>query len=172
MATSSKTASQASALARATAPVSAALDRLSTRERQAVLVAAWTVGLGLLWWLAIAPAWTTLREAPARHARLDAQLGQMQGMAATAGALRSETNAQPPGRDEVLRATAQALELPEDVVPSDEDLEAQMKAAADAEAEKMAALEAELADAKARNESLEARLAALEASEGRGKKRA
>lgn len=45
------------------------------------------------------------------------------------------------GRAEVLRATAQALELPEDVVPSDEDLEAQMKAAADAEAEKMAALQ-------------------------------
>ena len=104
MATRSKAPNTASALARATAPVSAAFDRLSPRERNAVLAAAWIVGLGLLWWLAIAPALTTLREAPARHASLDAQLGRMQGMAATAGALRSETNAQPPGRDEVLRA--------------------------------------------------------------------
>lgn len=110
MATSSKTSSRAPTLARATAPISAALERLSTRERNAVLAAAWIVGLGLVWWLAIAPALTTLREAPARHARLDAQLGQMQRMAASAGALRSETNAQPPGRDEVLRALEAATQ--------------------------------------------------------------
>ena len=39
-------------------------------------------------------------------------------------------------------------------------------------AERIAALEAQLSDAKSRNESLEARLAALEASAERGKKRA
>jgi regulator of protease activity HflC (stomatin/prohibitin superfamily) len=50
------------------------------------------------------------------------------------------------GRAQVLRATAEALELPDDVVPSDDDLEAQMKAAADAEAEKMAALQKAEAD--------------------------
>lgn len=104
MATLQRSAQAASPLARLTTPLTAALDRLSSRERKAVLIALWTVGLGLLWWVAIAPALTTLREAPARHARLDAQLGQMQRMAATANALRSETAAQPPGRDEVLRA--------------------------------------------------------------------
>ena len=104
MATLQRSPSASASLARVTAPLSAALDRLSPRERQAVLIALWVVGLGLLWWLAVAPALATLREAPARHARLDAQLGQMQRMAASANALRSEASAQPPGRDEVLRA--------------------------------------------------------------------
>ncbi|MDM7941032.1 MAG: type II secretion system protein GspM [Hydrogenophaga sp.] len=104
MATLQRSAQAASSLSRLTTPLTTALDRLSPRERKAVLIALWTIGLGLLWWVAIAPALTTLREAPARHARLDAQLGQMQRMAATANALRSETAAQPPGRDEILRA--------------------------------------------------------------------
>lgn len=104
MATLQRSAAENSPLTRLTAPLSAALDRLSPRERKAVLIALWIVGLGLLWWLAIAPALTSLREAPARHARLDAQLGHMQRMAAMANGLRAESAAQPPGRDEVLRA--------------------------------------------------------------------
>lgn len=90
--------------ARVTAPLSAALGRLSPRERRSVLGAAWVVGLGLLWWLALAPALTTLSEAPGRHARLDAELNQMQRMASTASALRADTNTQPPGREAVQRA--------------------------------------------------------------------
>lgn len=104
MATLQRAPSDSSPIARVTAPLSAALDRLSPRERQAVLIALWVVGLGLLWWLAVAPALATLREAPARHARLDAQLGQMQRMAAAATALRSESTAQALSRDQVLRA--------------------------------------------------------------------
>lgn len=98
------TASAPSPLARFTLALSVALSRLSSRERNAVTIAAWVIGLGLLWWLAVAPAIDTLRQAPARHARLDAQLGQMQRMAATAESLRGQSSAQPPGRDEVLRA--------------------------------------------------------------------
>jgi general secretion pathway protein M len=98
------TASAPSPLARFTLALSVALSRLSSRERNAVTLAAWVIGLGLLWWLAVAPAIDTLRQAPARHARLDAQLGQMQRMAATAESLRGQSSAQPPGRDEVLRA--------------------------------------------------------------------
>lgn len=90
------------------APLQQALAGLQPRERRAVTLAAWVVGLGLLWWLAIAPAVTTLRQAPERHAGLDAQLGQMRGMAATAQALRAQTTAQPPARDDVLRALEQA----------------------------------------------------------------
>lgn len=108
MATLQRSTSPGASLARVTAPLSTALDRLSPRERQAVLIALWVVGLGLLWWLAVAPALTTLREAPARHARLDAQIGQMQRMAAAANALRSESTAQAPGRDQVLRAVEAA----------------------------------------------------------------
>jgi general secretion pathway protein M len=96
------------ALARALAPLQQALAGLQPRERRAVTLALWVVGLGLLWWVVIAPAWTTLRQAPERHARLDAQLSQMRGMAASAQALRSQTNAQPPSRDTALRALDQA----------------------------------------------------------------
>ncbi len=93
-----------SPFARLTLALSAALSRLSSRERTAVTAAAWVIGLGLLWWLAVAPALSTLREAPARHARADAQLAQMQRLAATAESVRGQSSTQPPGRDEVLRA--------------------------------------------------------------------
>ena len=96
------------ALSGALAPLQQALAGLQPRERRAVTLAAWVVGLGLLWWLAIAPALTTLRQAPERHASLDAQISQMRGMAATAQALRAQTTAQPPARDDVLRALEQA----------------------------------------------------------------
>jgi general secretion pathway protein M len=91
----------------ALAPLQQTLAGLQPRERRAVTLALWVVGLGLLWWIAIAPAWSTLSQAPARQARLDAQLSQMRGMAASAQALRG-ANAQPPSRDTVLRALDQA----------------------------------------------------------------
>lgn len=54
---------------------------LAPRERQGVLLAAWIVGLGLLWALGVAPAWRTLRDAPPRLAELEAQWQQMQRQA-------------------------------------------------------------------------------------------
>lgn len=77
---------------------------LSARERRLVLAAAVVIGLGLLWWIAIAPAWQTLRAAPARHAALDGQLSRMLQLAQTAEGLRSASTGQPPSRDEALRA--------------------------------------------------------------------
>lgn len=82
----------------------ALLARLSPRERLASGLALWVLGLGLLWWLALSPALTTLRQAPGRHAQLDAQLAQMQHLAATATALQAAGTAQPPRRDDALRA--------------------------------------------------------------------
>ncbi len=96
------------AWAQTLAPLRQTLAGLQPRERRAVALAAWVVGLGLLWWIAIAPAWSTLSQAPARQAQLDAQLSQMRGLAASAQALRGDTNSQPPGRDTVLRALDQA----------------------------------------------------------------
>jgi general secretion pathway protein M len=90
------------------APLQRALAGLQPRERRAVTLALWVVGLGLLWSLAIAPALATLRQAPARHASLDAQLGQMRSMAAAALSLRAQTTATPPARDDALRALEQA----------------------------------------------------------------
>lgn len=84
------------------------LAGLAPRERRAVSLAAWALGLALLWWLALAPALGTLRQAPERHARLDAQLSDMRRMAATAEALRASAPATTPTRDEVLRTLEQA----------------------------------------------------------------
>ncbi|MGE0099243.1 MAG: type II secretion system protein GspM [Hydrogenophaga sp.] len=91
------------AFRRLSATASTTLARLAPRERRAVIAAAWVLGLGLVWWLAVAPALDTLFQAGARHARLDAQLSQMQRMATAAEALRGQNTALPPSRDEVLR---------------------------------------------------------------------
>ena len=58
------------------------------RERRLLSLAAAVLGLFLLWTLAVAPAWRTLRSAPAQLDTLDAQLQQMQALAAEAGRLR------------------------------------------------------------------------------------
>jgi general secretion pathway protein M len=88
---------------RGLAAVSAWLASLSARERRLVLLAAAVLGLGLLWWIAIAPAWQTLRQAPARQAAADAQLARMQQFAQQAEALRAQSAAAAPSRDEALR---------------------------------------------------------------------
>lgn len=95
-------------LARWVAPLQAAHARLAPREQRAVTLAAWVLGLGLVWWLAVAPALSTLRQAPERHARIDAQLSQMRSMAASAESLRAQNTASPIGRDDALRALEQA----------------------------------------------------------------
>jgi general secretion pathway protein M len=89
---------------RGLAAASAWLAGLSARERRGVLIAGSVLGLGLLWWVAIAPAWQTLRSAPARHAAADAQLARMQQLAQQARALQSQSSAATPARDDALRA--------------------------------------------------------------------
>ncbi len=58
------------------------------RERMALGLAAGVVGLFLVWLVFVQPAWRTLREAPPRLDALDAQLQQMQRMAAESQGLR------------------------------------------------------------------------------------
>lgn len=62
---------------------------LAPREQNLVLAATALVAAALLWWLAIAPALATLRDAPARHAALDSQLQQMQRLQTEAQQLQS-----------------------------------------------------------------------------------
>ena len=74
-------------------PSSAALrarwQALAPREQNLVLAAGGLVAFALLWWVAVAPALSTLRAAPARHAELDAQLQRMQGLRSEAQQLQS-----------------------------------------------------------------------------------
>ncbi len=59
----------------------------------------------LLVWKVLAPAWVTLRTAPAQHQVLDAQLVAMQQQRAQALAMREAVQALPPlGREEAQRA--------------------------------------------------------------------
>ena len=76
-------------------------EALEARERRLVVIAASLVGFALVWWIAFAPALKTLREAPAEHAKLDAQLQQMTTLQAQAKALQSQPKA---NRDEAMRA--------------------------------------------------------------------
>lgn len=74
---------------------------LEARERRLVAICAALVGLALVWWIVLAPALKTLRQAPAEHARLDAQLQQMTTLQAQAKALQSQPRA---NRDEAVKA--------------------------------------------------------------------
>ena len=76
-------------------------DALAARERALVAGAALLVGLALLWWVAVAPALTTLRTADAQHQALDAQLQTMRALQAEAQALQSQPKVR---QDEALRA--------------------------------------------------------------------
>ena len=97
------------ALTQARAQARAAWARLSGRERTAVGAAVAVTALAAVWWLLVAPAWSTLRAAPERHERLDAQLGHMQRLAAQAEGLRAEASTAP-GRDQTLKTLEAATQ--------------------------------------------------------------
>lgn len=63
-------------------------QQLAARERALLLLAAAVLLLAALWWLALAPALQTLRTAPERHNRLDAQLQHMRRLQAEAEQLQ------------------------------------------------------------------------------------
>jgi general secretion pathway protein M len=62
---------------------------LAARERAAVLLAAVVLGAGVLWGVALQPAWRVALAAPDRIAALDAQLQAMHAQAGEAQALRA-----------------------------------------------------------------------------------
>lgn len=63
---------------------------LASRERRGVRLAALLVGALLMWWLLLAPALGTLKNAASRHAALDAQFDVMLGLQARAQALQTQ----------------------------------------------------------------------------------
>jgi general secretion pathway protein M len=65
-------------------------QRVSPREQRLIQVAAAVLGLSLLWWLGIAPALKVLKQAPAQHQKLDAQLQTMQQLQAQTQNLRAQ----------------------------------------------------------------------------------
>ncbi len=71
------------------APLRARWAALAQRERRLALLASALLGLLLLWWLAVQPAWRTLASAPAQLDALDAQQQTMQRLAIEARELRA-----------------------------------------------------------------------------------
>ena len=92
-----------------TAPWRARWRALGSRERRGISVAAWLLGLLMLWLLAIAPAWRTASTAPAQLDRRDAQLQQMQRQASEARELRAIPALGPGQSAAALRAASEAL---------------------------------------------------------------
>lgn len=72
-------------------PLRARWLALAPRERRMVAAAGAALLLLVVWIALVQPAWRTLREAPARLDSLDAQLQQMQRMAAESRELRGAT---------------------------------------------------------------------------------
>jgi len=62
---------------------------LAPRDRKLLTLGGGVLGAFLVWTLAVAPAWHTLRSTPAQREVLEVQLQQMQAQAAEAGALRA-----------------------------------------------------------------------------------
>ena len=79
---------------------------LAAREQLLVAAATALVLLALLWWIALAPAITTLRNAPAQHRLLDAQLAHMKRLQAQAKAMQSQPRQSP---DEAMRQLEAAI---------------------------------------------------------------
>lgn len=105
--------SLASPVHRALAPLREAAQaqwsQLAARERRLVAIATAVLATGLLWAVAIAPAWRTLREVPPQREALEQQLQQMQGLAAEAQALRAVAPVPPEQAQAALAAAAQRL---------------------------------------------------------------
>lgn len=84
-----------------------AWSALAARERRLIGWAAAVVVAALVWALGLAPAFTTVRSAPARLAQLDAQLQKMQALAAQARELQSRPVVR---REDALRTLESSMQ--------------------------------------------------------------
>jgi general secretion pathway protein M len=90
MDTTASTAPRSSARwSAATAPWRQRWLAMAPRERRVATVAAWLIGLALVWFVAVAPAWRSVATATDRLDQLDKQLQEMQRLAAEATTLRT-----------------------------------------------------------------------------------
>jgi len=81
----------------------------SRREQRSLLLAAGVVALALLWWLAVAPALTVWRSAPAQQALLETQMQHMLALQAQARTLQALPTLNAPEARRALEDTLPAL---------------------------------------------------------------
>ena len=146
--------SEGHAMSRTTA-LQARWKALAPREQNLVLAAGGIVALALVWWVALAPALATLRQAPELHRKLDLQLQHMQRLQAEAQQLQAQPQTSPSDAVGALRtALTQRLGTAAQMNVLGDRVTVTLKAApADATAEWLA-----LARTNARAVTVEARL--------------
>ena len=91
------------------APATAWWRGLAERERRLALLAAVLIVLGLVWALAVQPAWRTIARAPAELDTLDAQLQTMQRLATEVQQFRSTPPVTPEQAAAALRSATERL---------------------------------------------------------------
>ncbi len=79
------------------------------REQRLLRAAALLVSVALLWTVAIAPAWRTVRTYPEQRGALDRQLQTMQALQAQAQALRAQPAADPRTAPAALESAVKSL---------------------------------------------------------------
>lgn len=84
-------------------------NAFAPRERVMVGAMAAALAFLVLWLLAVRPAWRTLSEAPAKRAQADAQLFEMQGLAAEAKQLRALPPLSPSSAEQALKSATERL---------------------------------------------------------------
>jgi general secretion pathway protein M len=90
-------------------PLRARWLAMAPRERRMVAIAGGLVLLAILWLLLLQPAWRTVREAPPKLDQLDAQLQQMQRLAAEGRELRNAAPVPVAQAAEALKAATDRL---------------------------------------------------------------
>jgi general secretion pathway protein M len=84
-------------------------NAFAPRERVMVGAMACALAFLVVWLVAVRPAWHVLSEAPAKRAQADAQLFEMQGMAAEARQLRALPPVPPSTAEQALKSATERL---------------------------------------------------------------
>ncbi|TDM05394.1 MAG: general secretion pathway protein GspM [Ideonella sp. MAG2] len=82
---------------------------LNDRERQLVLLAAAAVALLLIWLLVLKPTWTVWRELPAKTAKVEDELLQLQLLASDAKDLKGQPAISPAQAQEAIKTATDRL---------------------------------------------------------------
>lgn len=91
------------------APLRARWLQFAPRERLALSVMGWAVGVFVAWMMLISPALKTLREAPAKQLAADAQLDEMRRLADEARGLGQQPRLPPAQAEAALNAAVKRL---------------------------------------------------------------
>jgi general secretion pathway protein M len=102
-------ATTATGLSAALTPLRLRWQALSPRDQAALQVAAAVLLVGLVWLLAVQPAWRSLARAPAELDALELQSQAMQALAAESTALRATPPVSLPQAGEALQAATARL---------------------------------------------------------------